>query len=161
MDIFGSISVWASGLSVHSRAAFWMRPLGFVSSVLPAFLWWPTGGAKPTSEPQGTGTFCLQTWLGEQLAGALSPQDRQGLDLWIMGLRPGWEERGCLSTHQQGEAARGKNEDKVDVFCVQLSDDRRSISEDSGGKELHVQNGGFLVRFLLDDLEDDQWCSLV
>ena len=81
MELFGCISVWSSSLGVHSRAAFWMRPLGFVSSVLPAFLWWPTGGAKPTSEPQGTGTFCLQTWLGEQLAGALSPQDRQGLDL--------------------------------------------------------------------------------
>ena len=78
-----------------------------------------------------------------------------------MGLRPGWEEQGCLRTKQQGGAARGKSEDEVDVSCVQLSDDRRSISEDSGGKELHVQDGGFLVRFLLDDLEDDHWCSLV
>ena len=51
--------------------------------------------------------------------------------------------------------ARGKNEDEVDVSCVQLNADWRSISEDSGGKELHVQNGGFLVRFLYD-LEDGQ-----
>ena len=49
----------------------------------------------------------------------------------------------------------GKNEDEVDVSCVQLSADWRSISEDSGGKELHVQNDGFSVRFLLDNLEDD------
>ena len=47
MEIFGSISVWVSRLSVHSRAAFWMRPLGFVSMVLPALLWWPTRGANP------------------------------------------------------------------------------------------------------------------
>ena len=159
MEIFGSISVWVSRLSVHSRAAFWMRPLGFVSTVLPGLPWWPTGGTKPTSDPRGTPTFCLQT--RQQLAGALSPQDCQGVGLWIMGLHPGWGERGCLRTHQQGGAARGKNEDEVDVSCVQLSDDRRSISEDSGGKELHVQKGGFLVRFLLDDLEDDHWCSLV
>ena len=57
---------------------------------------------------------------------------------------------------QQGGTARGKNEDEVDVSHVQLRADWRSISEDSGGNELHVQNGGFLVRFLLDDLEDDQ-----
>ena len=88
MEIFGSISVWAFSLSVHSRAAFWMRPLGFVSMVLAALLWWPTRGAKPPSEPQGTSTFCLQTWLGDKLAGALSPQDPQGLAFWITGLRP-------------------------------------------------------------------------
>ena len=58
---------------------------------------------------------------------------------------------------QQGDAAGGKNEDKVDLSCVQLSADWRSISEDLGwAGELHVQNGGFSVRFLLDDLEDDQ-----
>ena len=57
---------------------------------------------------------------------------------------------------QQGGAAGGENEDKADVSCVQLSADWRSISEDSRGKELHVQNGRFSVRFLLDDLEDDQ-----
>ena len=50
----------------------------------------------------------------------------------------------------------GKNEDQVDVSCVQLRADWKSISKDSAGKELHVQNGGFLVRFLLDDPEDDQ-----
>ena len=58
---------------------------------------------------------------------------------------------------QQGGAAGGKHEDEGDVSCVQLSADQRAISEDSGaGGELHVQNGGFSVRFLLDDLEDDQ-----
>ena len=58
---------------------------------------------------------------------------------------------------QQGGAAGGKHDDEIDVSCVQLSADRRSISEDSGvGGELHVQNGGFSVRFLLDELEDEQ-----
>ena len=60
---------------------------------------------------------------------------------------------------QQGGAAGGKPEAEVYISCVQLSTDRRSISEDSECVcvgELHVQNGGFSVRFLLDDLEDDQ-----
>ena len=58
---------------------------------------------------------------------------------------------------QQGGSAGGKHEDEVDISCVQLSADRRAISEDSGrAGALHVQNGGFSVRFLLDDLEDDQ-----
>ena len=58
---------------------------------------------------------------------------------------------------QQGGTAGGKPEAEVYISCVQLSTDRRPISEDSGGGgELHVQNSGFSVRFLLDDLEDDQ-----
>ena len=100
---------------------------------------------------------CLQTQLGDQLVGALSPQHYQGLGSWIMGLRPGWEERGCLSAHQQGGAARGKNEDELDVSCVQLRADWRSISEDSGGERAPCAK---LVRFLYD-LEDGQWCSLM
>ena len=67
------------------------------------------------------------------LVGALSPQDPQDSGSGVMGLHPSWEERGCLSARQQGDAARGENEDEVDVSCVQLSADRRSISEHSGG----------------------------
>ena len=39
--------------------------------------WRPAGGAKTPSDPWAQ-DICLQTWLGDQLAGALSPQDRQG-----------------------------------------------------------------------------------
>ena len=64
-----------------------MGPLGPVSAVLPALLWWPTGGAQPRSELRAQGVR-LQTWLREQRAGALSPQDRQGSGFWITRLRP-------------------------------------------------------------------------
>ena len=43
----------------------------------------------------------------------------------------------------RGGAARGKNEDGVDVSCVQLRADRRSISEDSGGKSSVCKAVGF------------------
>ena len=99
--------------------------------------------AAHTPLTRGTRTLCLQTLLGDQLAGALSPPDRQGSGFWIMGLRPVWEEWGCLSAHQQGGTARGKNEDEVDVSCVQLSVDWRSISEDSGGKSSMCKTVGF------------------
>ena len=89
-------------------------------------------GRQHPSDPWAQ-DICLQTGLGDQLAGALSPQDCQGWGFWITGLRPGWDERGCLSARQQGGAARGENEDQVDVSCVQLSTDQRSISEDWGG----------------------------
>ena len=52
----------------------------------------------------------------------------------------------------------GKNEDEVDVSCVQLSADWRSISETRGlglGGRAPCANGGFSVRFLFDGLEDD------
>ena len=67
MEIFSSISFWASSLSVHSRAAFWMRPLGFVSVVLPALLWWPTVGTKPSSDQWAQACFdfrlgCVTSW---------------------------------------------------------------------------------------------------
>ena len=71
------------------------------------------------------------------LAGALSPQGPQGSGSGVTGLRPGWEEQGCLCARQQGGAATGENEDEVDVSCVQLSADRRSISEHS-----EVRGGG-------------------
>ena len=56
MEIFGSISVWVCSLSVHSRAAFWMRLLGFVSAVLPALHWWPT--VQFSSVAQSRPTLC-------------------------------------------------------------------------------------------------------
>ena len=46
--------------------------------------------------PAGAG-LCLQSGLGDQLAGAFSPQGCQGSGFWITGLRPGWEEPACLS----------------------------------------------------------------
>ena len=63
MEIFSSISVWASSLSVHSRAAFWMRPLGFVSMVLPALLWWPTRGANPALNHRVQARFAFRLGL--------------------------------------------------------------------------------------------------
>ena len=159
MELFCSISVWASSLSAHSRAVSGWALWGLWARGCLLFSGGLQGAPRPTMT-RGRRTLCLQTGLGDQLAGAVSPQDRQDSGFWITGLHPGWEEQGCLSAHQQGGAARGKNEDEVDVSCVQLRADWRSISEDSGGKELHVQNGGFLVRFLYD-LEDGEWCSLV
>ena len=56
---------------------------------------------------------------------------------------------------------RRKNEDKGDVSCEQLgAEPAVQSSEDLGGKELDMENGGILVRFLCDG-EDDQWCSLL
>ena len=91
--------------------------------------------------------LCLHSGLSDQLAG-LGLLDNRA----VSRLRG----EGCLSASQQGGTAGGKNEDEVNVSCVQLSTDWRSISEDSRGKELHVQNGRVSVRFLLDDLKDDQ-----
>ena len=113
-----------------------------MSAGLPALLWWPDWGANPSSDLWGQ-DVCLQTQLGDQLVGALSPQHHQGLGSWITGLRPGSEDGGCLNAHQQGGTARGKNEDEVDVSCVQLSVDWRSISEDSGGKSSMCKTVGF------------------
>ena len=94
------------------------------------------------------------------LAGALSPQGPQGSGSGVTGLRPGWEEQGCLCARQQGGAATGENEDEVDVSCVQLSADRRPISGHSevrggGVGRIPCANGGFSVWFLFDGLEDD------
>ena len=62
--------------------------------------------------------------------------------------------RGSSQPKSKPGSLRAKNEDGVDVSCVQLRADWRSISEDSG-KELRVQSGGFSVRFALDDVEDE------
>ena len=82
------------------------------------------------SEPS---EVCEHGAARSSLVGALSPQDPQDSGSGVMGLHPSWEERGCLSARQQRDAERGENEDEVDVSCVQLSADRRSISEHSGG----------------------------
>ena len=112
------------------QSCFWGSPLGCVSAGLPALLRRPAGGAKAPLT-RGRRTLCLQTGLGDQLAGTFSPQGRQG---------SGFRKRGCVqaersglaSVPQQGGAAGGKHEDKVDVSCVQLSADWRPISADSG-----------------------------
>ena len=108
-EIFGSVSVWLSKLSVHSRTAFGMRPLGCVSAGLPALLWWPTGGARPTSLPSRARAHCplrlgsLHSWEELCLLGMC-----QGSGFCIVGLCPCWQELGWVSTHQQGGPARGK-----------------------------------------------------
>ena len=195
MELFGSIWVWASGLSAPAELLLG-EPSGLSEHGLTALLRRPAGGAKapltrgrrtlcpqtglgdqlalwaelardcplcsggPQGAPKppltrGRRTLCPQTGLGDQLAGAFSPQGRQRSGFWKRGCVQA-ERSGFVSVPQQGGAAGGK-QDEVDVSCVQQSADRRSISEDLGaGGELHVQNGGFSVRFLLDDLEDDQ-----
>ena len=88
------------------------------------------GAPRPTLT-RGRRTLCLQTGLGDQLEGAVSPQDRQGSGFWITGCFQA--ERSGVASVPTSNTARGKNEDEVDVSCVQLSADRRSISEDWGG----------------------------
>ena len=70
------------------QSCFWVSPLRSVSAGLPTLLWWPAWGANPSSDLWGQ-DVCLQTQLGDQLVGALSPQHHQGLGSWIMGLCPG------------------------------------------------------------------------
>ena len=133
MEPLCSISVWASSLSAHSRAACGRALWGLWARGCPLFSGGPQGAPKPLLT-HGRRTLCLQTGLGDQLAGALFPQGPQCSGSWVTGLRPGWEERGCLSVRQQGGIARGEKEDEVDVSCVHLSTDWRSISEDSAGE---------------------------
>ena len=101
MEIFGSVSVWASSPSAHRRAASGWALWGLWARGCPLFSGGPQGAPTP-SLTRRRRTLCLQTGLGEQLAGALSPQGPQGSGSWIMGLRPGWEERGCFSAREQG-----------------------------------------------------------
>ena len=100
MEIFGSVSVWVSSLSAHSKAGSGWALWGLWARGCPLFSGGPQGAPTPALT-RGHRTLCLQTLLGDQLAGAWSPQDHQGSGFWITGLRPGWEERGCLSAHQQ------------------------------------------------------------
>ena len=117
-----------------------------MSAGLPALLWGPAGHAK-TPLTRGHRTLCLQTGLGDQLAGVLSPQGPQGSGSLVTGLRPGLEERGYLSALQEGDAARGKNDDEVNVSYVQLSTDRRSVSGLREGKSSICKMAGFLFNF--------------
>ena len=136
LEIFGSISVWVSSLGAHSKAgsgwALWGLWVQGCCSSLVACL-----GRQPPLWPVGTERLPSDSarWPA---GGSFVSSAPSGLVL----LDNGAASRHCLSAHQQGGAARGKNEDEVNVSCVQLSADRRSISENSGGwrgEELHVQ----------------------
>ena len=96
MELFCSISVWASSLSAHSRAVSGWALWGLWARGCLLFSGGLQGAPKPTLT-RGRRTLCLQTGLGDQLAGAVFPQDRQDSGFWITGLQPGWEEHGCLS----------------------------------------------------------------
>ena len=96
---------------------------------------WPAGGSFVSSAPSGLGL--LDNGAASSLRGVGLPQCPPA-------------RRRC-KREKWGRSRR---------FLCPAEYYWRSISEDSGGKELHVQNSGFLVRFLYD-LEDGQWCSLV
>ena len=61
------------------------------------------------------------------------------------------------------EAGRGKTEDIGDVSCEQLGAGQAGpAAEDSGEKELDLENAGVLVRFLCDGEDDsDVLCCRV
>ena len=135
------------------QSCFWVSPLGSVSAGLPALLWCP----RSDLWPQDVLPSDLARWpaVGSLVSSGLS---RLGLldngaasSLRGVGLPQCPPARRCCKKEKWGWSR---------CFLCPAEYYWRSISEDSGGKELHVQNSGFLVRFLYD-LEDGQWCSLV
>ena len=107
MELFCSISFWASSLNAHSRAASGWALWSLQAQGCPLF----SGGSFVSSGPSGLGL--LGNGAASRLRGAGLPQ--------------------CLPAGRREGKARRKNEDEVDVSCVELSADQRSVSEDSGG----------------------------
>ena len=103
MEPLCSISVWASSLSAHSRAACGWALWGLRARGCPLF----SGGSSVSSGPSG---------LGLQGHGAASRLRGAGLP----------------QCPPAGRHCKRENEDEVDISCVQLSADWRSISEYSG-----------------------------
>ena len=158
MEIFGSISVWVSSLSAHSKAGsgwalwgLWARgarsslaarrgrqtplwPVG--TGHLPSDLaWWPAGRSFVSSG--SSGLRLVDNGAVSRLRGAGLPQCSPAGRHCKRGKWGQSRRFLCPAEHWPEVHLRGL-----------------------GVKELHVQNGGFLVRFLYD-LEDGQWCSLV
>ena len=159
MEIFGSVSVWASSPSAHRRAASGWALWGLWARGCPLFSGGPQGAPTP-SLTRRRRTLCLQTGLGEQLAGALSPQGPQGSGSWITGLRPGWEEQGLPQCPPARRRCKREKWGRSRRFLCPAECWPEVHLRGLRGKELRVQSGGFLVRFLCD-LEDGQRCSSV
>ena len=162
MELFCSICVWAFSLSARCRAASGGALWAVWARGCPLCSGGPQGGAKAPSDPRAQDAL-PSDWARWPAGGSFLSSGLSELGLLDNGAASRLRGAG-LPQCPSREATGGKNEDKEGISCVQLSADPRSISEDSECVcvgELHVQNGGFSVRFLLDDLEDDQWCSSV
>lgn len=132
-EILGCVSVWISKLSIYSRTAFRMRPLGLWVRRSRHFSDVPQGAPDPPVCPWGhrcTLPTDFAPWQADR-----SFVSCQGLGFWTMRHCPHWQELGFLGNHWWGDSARGKNEQVWRVFlCSWLLGGWGASSGDSGEK---------------------------
>ena len=100
MELFCSVWVWASGLSAPAELLLG-EPSGLSERGAARSAPAARRGAPKPPLTHGRRTLCPQTGLGDQLAGAFSPQGRQ---------RSGFWKRGCVQAERSGLASVPRRE---------------------------------------------------
>lgn len=160
MELFCSISVWASSLSARSRAASGWALWGLWAPGCPLFSCGPQGGAKAPSDPRAQDALPLGSapWAA---GGSFVSSGPSGLRLLDNRAASRLRGAGLPQCPPAGRRCKSEKWGRSRRFLCPAEGWLEVHLGGLRGKELRVQSGGFSVRFALDDVEDEHWCSSV
>lgn len=160
MELFCSISVWASSLSARSRATPGWALWGLWAPGCPLFSCGPQGGAKAPSDPRAQDALPLGSapWAA---GGSFVSSGPSGLRLLDNRAASRLRGAGLPQCPPAGRRCKSETWGRSRRFLCPAEGWLEVHLGGLRGKELRVQSGGFSVRFALDDVEDEHWCSSV